>query len=95
MRLTLNSISKEIKKQTGIDNLMLKGKGYFYFVNPSATLNLLDYADTSSVHVGVLSQIPTMEDWVQTFKGLIKNADLPTDSSVDPFGGVIKLGKRV
>lgn len=92
MRLTLNNISSEIEKRTGIKCMMLKGNGYYYFVNPSHYPNLLDYAQETSVYTKGL-WTHSLEDWVDAFKNLIKGVDLPKGSVVDP-DGIIRFGKK-
>lgn len=92
MRLTMNNISAAIKRKTGIECMMLKGNGYFYFVNPSKKPNLLDYAQETSVYTNGLWTMSLL-GWLDAFENIIKGVELPSRSVVAP-DGTIDLRKK-
>jgi hypothetical protein len=65
MKLTLDKVNKELKKQ-GYDTKLVKGEGYFYFVGKEAW----DFK-CQSVYVFRLNDL-SLEQWVKEYEERLK-----------------------
>lgn len=66
--LTIANVNKEAKK---LGYELVKGKGYFYFTPIDASKT--DWLYDDSVMVYKLTDIPTVEKWIQILKDKIKD----------------------
>jgi hypothetical protein len=65
MKLTLDKVNKELKKQ-GYDTTLVKGEGYFYFVGKEAW-----NFSCQSVYVFRLNEL-TLEEWIKEYEKKLK-----------------------
>ena len=72
MRSTKSNISLAIKKETGLDVVLHKEDGYFYFYSDIKKTDLmLSSLYTTSVYVNTLG-VFSIERWVEEFKKLLE-----------------------